>query len=323
MMTVLCHPYGGSAPHLALEMVQGQFTMKSRRQLRSVDLNLIPILRELLRTRNVTHTAEILGAPQSTISEALKRLRLQFEDEILVRVGHQMRPTAFAQSLVPLIDRFLTKIDNLSDPVEFDPAAIDRQFSIVTTDATTFKIGPELLSRLVHDAPGVTVQFLDRQHVNMKTIEEGAVDLAILPGLQALGTGICSTVLYEEELVLVYRRGLPAVGRDGVLDYDSVVSIAFAAGVDDSENDVPDLVPGRNVLKLPQYLLGALLCQRSDVVTLVPKSMADWLAMQSNIDSSARPGSIPVNMFWSRRFEHDHAHRWLRQNIDQIATHMV
>lgn len=58
--------------------------------LRGVNLNLLPILRELLRERNVTAAAKRLNLTQSGVSEALGRLRVQFGDELLVKTGRRM-----------------------------------------------------------------------------------------------------------------------------------------------------------------------------------------------------------------------------------------
>ena len=73
----------------------------SERNLRRVNLNLLPILRELLRQRNVTEAAKRLNLTQSGVSEALGRLRAQFGDDLLVRVGRKMTPTALALELAP------------------------------------------------------------------------------------------------------------------------------------------------------------------------------------------------------------------------------
>src|ERR1700742_3689393 len=65
-------------------------------QLASLDLNLILVLRELLRERNVTRAAERVGVTQPAVSAALSRLRRHFGDDLLVRVsrGYVLSPLA-------------------------------------------------------------------------------------------------------------------------------------------------------------------------------------------------------------------------------------
>src|ERR1700704_5320675 len=65
-------------------------------QLASLDLNLILVLRGLLRERNVTRAAERVGVTQPAVSAALSRLRRHFGDDLLVRVsrGYVLSPVA-------------------------------------------------------------------------------------------------------------------------------------------------------------------------------------------------------------------------------------
>src|SRR3954470_1399976 len=56
--------------------------------LANLDLNLLVVLRELLRERNVTRAAARLGVSQPAASAALARLRRHFGDELLVGSGN-------------------------------------------------------------------------------------------------------------------------------------------------------------------------------------------------------------------------------------------
>jgi DNA-binding transcriptional LysR family regulator len=56
------------------------------------DLNLLIAFDVLLRERNVTQAAAHLHITQSSMSAALKRLRVSLNDEILVQHGKKMIP---------------------------------------------------------------------------------------------------------------------------------------------------------------------------------------------------------------------------------------
>ena len=99
------------------------------------DLNLLIPLRALLEEANVTRAGQRVQLGQSSMSSALARLRVVFNDELLVRVGRDYELTPFArvllpqvQATVPLIERLLA---NEPDP---DPAAARRTFTIMITD---------------------------------------------------------------------------------------------------------------------------------------------------------------------------------------------
>ena len=59
--------------------------MRRATSLANLDLNLLVILRELLRERNVTRAARQVGITQPAASAALGRLRRHFGDELLER----------------------------------------------------------------------------------------------------------------------------------------------------------------------------------------------------------------------------------------------
>ena len=67
--------------------------------LAEVDLNLLVVLRELLRARSTTAAARRLGRTQSAVSHALARLRALFGDPLFLRSGGALRPTARAEAL--------------------------------------------------------------------------------------------------------------------------------------------------------------------------------------------------------------------------------
>src|SRR4051794_41940829 len=64
-----------------------------------LDLNLLRVLEALLAERHVTRAAARLGLTQSAVSNALRRLRAAFGDELFQRTPAGMEPTALAREL--------------------------------------------------------------------------------------------------------------------------------------------------------------------------------------------------------------------------------
>jgi DNA-binding transcriptional LysR family regulator len=71
--------------------------------LKEVDANLLVILDALLVDASVTRAAERLGRSASAISHALAKLREIFADELFVRAGQRLVPTAKALELAPTV----------------------------------------------------------------------------------------------------------------------------------------------------------------------------------------------------------------------------
>ena len=75
--------------------------------LSKIDLNLLVVLDVLLQEQSVSRTADRLHLTSSAVSHALKRLRTLFDNELLVREGRRMVPTA----------RGYSPIETVSDPI--------------------------------------------------------------------------------------------------------------------------------------------------------------------------------------------------------------
>ena len=79
--------------------------------LREVDANLLVTLDALLVDASVTRAAERLGRSASAISHALAKLREIFADELFVRAGQRLVPTAKALELAPTVHVILAGME--------------------------------------------------------------------------------------------------------------------------------------------------------------------------------------------------------------------
>src|SRR5689334_23049806 len=103
--------------------------------LRGIDTNLVVTLHALLGERSVTRAARRLRLGQSAVSHALARLRVQFDDPLLVQVGRHMVLTERAKSLSAPVQEAVARLEALflhSEP--FDPRTTRRSFRIAATD---------------------------------------------------------------------------------------------------------------------------------------------------------------------------------------------
>ena len=104
--------------------------------LREVDANLLVTLDALLVDASVTRAAERLGRSASAISHALAKLREIFADELFVRAGQRLVPTAKALELAPTVHVILAGMESLLRPSKpFDPSETSRDFAIATSEA--------------------------------------------------------------------------------------------------------------------------------------------------------------------------------------------
>src|ERR1700754_704879 len=103
--------------------------MKATTDLRNVDLNLLLVFDVLYRARNTTRAAEQLHLTQPAVSNALRRLRDQFDDVLFVKTAAGMQPTPRADDIAKFIDEGFASIRlAVRAGQAFDPATATRTF---------------------------------------------------------------------------------------------------------------------------------------------------------------------------------------------------
>ena len=144
-----------------------------------VDLNLLFHLDVLLREQNVTKAASHLGITQPAMSNGLKRLRLLFEDPLLVRTTDGMAPTELALELKPAVREILFNIEKVIQPDRGFDLDSSRVFRIMASDYAESTLIPSVLSVVRQRAPNVTLDILTPSDVSFEDVEQGRVDMAI------------------------------------------------------------------------------------------------------------------------------------------------
>ena len=71
--------------------------------IRSVDLNLLPVFEAVYEEKSLSRAAVRLAMTQSAISHALSRLRFVFRDELFVRQSRGVIPTPAADRVYPKV----------------------------------------------------------------------------------------------------------------------------------------------------------------------------------------------------------------------------
>src|ERR1700678_2942875 len=93
------------------------------------DLNLLIALDMLLTERSVTRAAERLCVTQPALSGSLQRLREQFNDPLMLRVGREMELTSKARALIGPVRTALLQINSVLEArALFEPALSEQTF---------------------------------------------------------------------------------------------------------------------------------------------------------------------------------------------------
>lgn len=294
--------------------------------IRRVDLNLLVALDVLLEERNVSRAAARLALTQPTVSGMLRRLRVLFGDELLVRTQRGMLPTARAESLVQPLKKLLAEAEAVIVPPEFDPATADRQFTISTTDYMQHALVIPLIVRLRQLAPRVRISARPPEATELShRLASGQLDLAIAPATW-VSKGLRSRMLYREKYVCVMGRDNPLAKRKlterALMDAEHIVCSPLQGGfTGDADAAFATRGLSRTVrVSLSNFLLIPALVKSTDLIALVPsrllnESDEDLVLMEPPI---AGP-QFNVLAVWHPRAHADPGHRWLRGLLAETA----
>lgn len=177
-----------------------------------LDLNLVVVLDALLAERSVTKAGERLHASQTTVSDALRRLREYFSDELLVQVGRKMVPTPLGESLIlPARGLLLQAEAMLNTTPSFDPAAARRTFTFMASDYICTVLISRVVATLARIAPQVTIEMMGHSQQPSESLERGDVDFLILP--IDLSADHPHETLFQDEFCCVAWAGNDEVGE--------------------------------------------------------------------------------------------------------------
>lgn len=301
----------------------------SQNELRRLDLTLLLVFLGLLRHRKATDVAADLGLTQSAISQALKRLRDIFGDELFLRRPHGMEPTAVALALEPPVARAVEALRGaLGAARAFDPAAAEGLLRIAALDAEQAVLIPPLANRLAALAPGLQLSVLPLgRAAAVEALAEGRADLA-LGFLWDRPEVIRSARLYEESFVVAGRPDAlpqaPALGLDAYCAADHV--LVSPGG--DLRGVVDDRLQtmGRQrriVLGLPAFLPALAAVAASGALVTLPARLGRRFAPGFGLVTAAPPLEIrrfPVSVSWHRRNDDDPRSRWIVALLQNLAA---
>src|SRR4029450_12207038 len=150
--------------------------------LRSVDLNLLPVFEAAYEERSLSRAAARLAMTQSAVSHALTRLRAMFDDDLFVRHARGVTPTPVAEQIYTRLRDALSSVrEPVTESRGFDPATSRRNFFVAIPHPLGPLMAVDLRRRLAREAPGLHVEFSTRSRpIELeKGLREGRFDVAL------------------------------------------------------------------------------------------------------------------------------------------------
>jgi len=296
--------------------------------LAQLDLNLLVALDALLREQNVTRAGSAVGMSQPAMSAALSRLRVVFEDELLVRVGRTYYLTPLGEELAYPVADILHRIrETVERRPAFSPATDERHFIAAASDYVSLVVLDRLLPALALEAPNLTLELMGTGQSVAPKLANGDLDFAFLPGPSPLAAQFPHEVLFEDHWVCAVSKDNEEIGdRLTEEQFHSLPHLVFRQRQQSSLLDRALLTIGveRTVqVSLSNFLLLPLLLQGTPYVAMVYERLARRLEPLTSIRLLEPPFSlptIPLKLYWPRQRSSDPAHAWMRNRILELCS---
>jgi LysR family nod box-dependent transcriptional activator len=310
----------------------------ARRSLRQINLNVLPALRAILKHRNLTRAAAELNLTQSAVSNALKRLRDHFGDDLLVKDGRQMRLTDKARLLVDPLEAALGALQQVLTDEPFDPARSTRRFRVATADYVTAIAIPALAHRLAEEAPLASVQTLTARGRSASDLRVENIDLIVSPR-PVIEAAIFDApgVLKEFQMETVARDPYVCIGKAGdralakgltAAAYLARPHASFWLDLEIHASVEHGFMLQQGVKRFDRVLTSdfnilPLIASSSDCLVLAPRSLARVATRDLPLQIVASPLAVPdieLVMVWNKRRERDPEHAWFRALLQRCIS---
>jgi DNA-binding transcriptional LysR family regulator len=299
--------------------------------LASVDLNLLVAFEAMMEERHVTRAAARIGLAQPSMSNALKRLRALFDDELFVRSGMGMMPTRKALTLEQPIAAALRqiKVALARDPI-FDSASSRRRFAIAVTDYGDLGVVPRLIRLLRKEAPGadLVVRPITDAATAIEALARGELD-ALIGGHLPDSPQCVRRRLFDERFVCIRDAAHAGLSSRWTLrDYANLPHAMFSSVGGDGVPGVVDTILASHGLRrrvaatLAHVVAVPFAIAGTDLVATLAERIATRFVTSAGLSVVSPHFEIPafaIDLIQARRAMGDPGSRWFTDTVGRAA----
>ena len=298
--------------------------------LAGVDLNLLVVFDALMAERHATRAGQRIGLSQPAVSKALNRLRYLFRDDLFIRSSDGMQPTARALELAAPIHDALRRLEDALDPSDFNPLTARRIFTITTNDLIASAVIPDVISYLDKAAPGIDIRLLPSIGQALESLDRQESDFAITP-TPNIPDRFESAHVMNEAFMILLRKGHPLAEGDLTIERFVTARHILMSVRGDARSAVDRILEAQGLsrrvgITVNQFLAGPPIVARSDLLMLVPQSLARKQAPRYDLEIRPVPFELPsmfgeMRLIWSKRDSNNPASVWFRNVILSLTGH--
>ncbi|MCW8876550.1 MAG: LysR family transcriptional regulator [Kangiellaceae bacterium] len=291
----------------------------------NVDLNLLTAFDLLMTCGSVSKAAQKLGITQSAMSHILKRLRVQFDDPLLIKKGKGMVPTNRAKELFDSIHKPLLKLQSAMEPqLSFVPKSSSQTFNFATTDYFELMAFPYLFQALSKQAPKVKIRCRNMEDHELSEIGT-SFDLAF-GHFKKAPESLHRKKLWHEKFVTIAAKKHPRIKRslrlDNFLQENHILISPSGYGRSLVDKQLQLMGHKRHIsLYTSHFTTPIHTVVQSQLLATVPQRLVK--GFETDLKIFEPPVAIPgfdIHMLWSPLSHNDPAQRWMRNIIQESVS---
>lgn len=310
------------------EQHSGNLHESSKPQLRMVDLNLLTVFDAVMQEQNITRAAHMLGMSQPAVSNAVARLKVMFNDELFVRYGRGIQPTARAFQLFGSVRQALQLVQNELPGSGFEPVSSERVFNLCVCSPLDNYLTSIIFNRVAEIAPNIHLVF--KSSLNQNTEHQLRYqEIEFVLGYEEFRRPEFACVpLFNDEMVLVAskkhpRSNGPLTENSVYQEEHAVVALDRYASFSQPWYDTPD--KQSRIAYQGMALISVLnVVSQTNLVAIAPR----WLAEEfsEKLALQVLPLPMKVNsrtcyLSWHEAAGRDRGHQWMEELLVNVCRH--
>ncbi|EGU7685877.1 transcriptional regulator LeuO [Salmonella enterica] len=295
-------------------------------QLRMVDLNLLTVFDAVMQEQNITRAAHTLGMSQPAVSNAVARLKVMFNDELFVRYGRGIQPTARAFQLFGSVRQALQLVQNELPGSGFEPTSSERVFNLCVCSPLDNILTSQIYNRVEKIAPNIHVVFKASLNQNTEHQLRYQETEFVISYEEFRRPEFTSVPLFKDEMVLVASRKHPRISGpllegDVYNEQHAVVSLDCYASFSQPWYDTPD--KQSSVAYQGMALISVLnVVSQTHLVAIAPRWLAEEFA--ESLDLQILPLPLKLNsrtcyLSWHEAAGRDKGHQWMEDLLVSVC----
>jgi DNA-binding transcriptional LysR family regulator len=282
----------------------------------------------VLEEGSVTAAAERLGVTQSAVSHNLTKLRRILRDPLFTKSGRGIVATAHAQSLAEQARFLLDQMQAFASGADFEPDGASMTLTIAANDLQRDLLLPTLFRNLETALASIRMTVVPSLLPGPALLRENRCDLLISPRPPE-GVDIVQKRLLTDHYVVFYDPEMRDAPQSDA-DYLSARHITVRYG-NSRALEFDDMLESQGikrniVLRVPNFSAIAEFLRGSKMIATLPSllqkhAMRDFARAAIPL-TNLKDGTLdlPIFMCWHQRYQHDPSHRWLREQLEDVAA---